>query len=79
MKTKWNSPNEMKNLNKKRRKIRLVFLGILILVIVLLFSGCVKTEIKYVETPREPIVCYKYIKTALDMAKCLEEYKIKWK
>ena len=45
---------------------------------ILLLTSCVtKTEYVYVEPQREPITCHKTMKTFLDMAKCLEDYKIK--
>lgn len=44
----------------------------------MLLGGCVRTEYVYRETPREPVTCYKHLKTFLDMAKCLEEYKAKY-
>ena len=44
----------------------------------MLLSGCVRTKIVYKEIEREPITCYKTIKTPLDMAKCIAEYKIKY-
>lgn len=44
----------------------------------LLLVGCAHEKIVYVETPREPITCIDSIKTPLDMAKCLTEYKVKY-
>jgi hypothetical protein len=58
-------------------KIRIILIGIGILVIVLLLEGCVKTEYVCTEIPLEPINCINNIKTPLDMAKCLEEYKLR--
>ena len=39
-------------------------------------SSCAKTEYVYTEVPRKPITCHRHIKTYLDMAKCLQEYKV---
>lgn len=47
-------------------------------VIVFLLTACTRTEFVYVEVPREPINCIDSIKTPLDMAKCLAEYKAKY-
>lgn len=52
---------------------------LLIITTALLLCACTTTEYVYVETPREPITCHKNMKTFLDMAKCLEEYKIKYR
>jgi hypothetical protein len=65
-------------LRKKQKKIKALLIGITILVIVLLLSGCKQIEYVYVETPREPITCIDAIKTPLDMVKCLNEYKVKY-
>ena len=48
-------------------------IGTLILLILLLLSGC--KQIEYVEVEHQPITCIDEIKTPLDMAKCLNEYK----
>ena len=53
-------------------------IGIGISATVLWLSGCVRTEYVYKEVEREPITCIERIKTPLDMAKCLQEYKIKY-
>lgn len=50
----------------------------LILAILLLLNACKQTEYVYVEVPREPITCIGKIKTPLDMAMCLDEYKLKY-
>lgn len=50
-------------------------IGTLILAILLLLSGCKQIEYVYVEPDRVPITCIDEIKTPLDMAKCLNEYK----
>lgn len=44
----------------------------------LLLSSCKNIEYVYVETPKEPITCIDRIKTPLDMANCLAEYKTKY-
>lgn len=54
-------------------------IGIKILVIALLLSGCVQTRTEYIELKREDITCQNYIKTPLDMAKCLQTYMIKYR
>ncbi len=41
-------------------------------------ASCTNVEYVYVETPREPITCIDTIKTPMDMAKCLAEYKVKY-
>lgn len=48
-----------------------------ILSILLLLGSCADSEVVYVEVPREPITCIERIKTPLDMAKCLNEYKMR--
>jgi hypothetical protein len=50
----------------------------LIFLLLLLLSSCTRTRVEYVEIPRSPITCHRFIKTPLDMATCLEEYKVKW-
>lgn len=50
-------------------------IGWLILAILLLLSGCSRIEYVYVEPEKVPVTCIDHIKTPLDMAKCLEEYK----
>lgn len=44
----------------------------------MLLNGCKQIEYVYVEIPREPIYCIDNIKTPLDMANCLAEYKQKY-
>lgn len=58
----------MRNVNKK--------IGILIFC--LLFCGCTRTQYEYKEIEREPIDCDMHIKTPLDMAKCLAEFRQKY-
>lgn len=53
--------------------------NVIVFLLVLLLCGCLtKTEYIYVPIKREPITCYQNLKTFLDMAKCLEEYKVKY-
>lgn len=59
----------MINVNKKTALL-IFFLSLL--------AGCVRTQIKYEELEREPIDCDLYIKTPLDMAECLAEFRQKW-
>lgn len=59
----------MKKVNKK--------FGILVFFLLLL-SSCARTQYVYKEIEREPIDCDLYIKTPLDMAKCLAEFRQKW-
>ena len=59
----------MEKVNKK--------FGILVFFLLLL-SGCARTQYVYKEIEREPIDCDLYIKTPLDMAKCLSEFRQKW-
>ena len=72
----WKPVKELKSSSEKLKKILPFLIGMLTLVTLMLLSSCVKT--KYVEVQRETITCYKTIKTPLDMAKCLEEYKTKY-
>ncbi len=58
----------MKNVNKK----------IAMIIFFLLLSGCKQIEYVYVEPERQPITCIDEIKTPLDMAKCLNEYKTRY-
>lgn len=44
----------------------------------LILSACATEKIVYVEAPKEPITCIDSIKTPMDMAKCLTEYKVKY-
>lgn len=74
MKRRYLLPSETKNLKKRQDKI--ILIGWLILAILLLLSGCSRQiEYVYVEPERVPITCIDSIKTPLDMAKCLSEYK----
>lgn len=50
----------------------------LIFLILMLLNACKKTEYIYKELPKEPITCINAIKTPLDMANCLNEYKLKY-
>lgn len=75
---KWKPIEKSKNLKMRQKKIKVLLTGIIILAIVLLLSGCKQVEYIYVETPKEPIYCIDNIKTPLDMAGCLQEYKIKY-
>ena len=77
--TPWKSVSETKSLKKWQNiALNLVGIGLSLLMILFLF-GCTKTEYIMVEPKREPITCHEQIKTYLDIAKCLEEYKIHWK
>lgn len=49
-----------------------------IFAILMLLSACVRTEYVYKTLEKEPINCIDSIKTPLDMAKCLGEYKLKY-
>ena len=53
-------------------------IGMLIFLILLLLCSCKQTEYIYINTPKEPILCIEEIKTPLDMANCLNEYKLKY-
>ena len=44
----------------------------------MILSACATEKIVYVEAPKEPITCIDSIKTPMDMAKCLTEYKVKY-
>lgn len=77
MRTNWKSVGKTKNSRKKSKMINLLLIGTFLLVILLLFCGC-SPQIKYVEVEREPITCIDEIKTPLDMAKCLNEYKTRY-
>lgn len=59
----------MKKVNKKIA---------IIIFFLLLFCGCSQTKVVYVEPERVPITCIDDIKTPLDMAKCLYEYKTRY-
>ena len=78
MKKQW-KPVYAKNNSKNWLNLvmNLVGIGLFLLMTLCLFS-CTRTEYRYVEVEREPITCHKHIKTYLDIAKCLEEYKAKW-
>lgn len=52
--------------------------GIILLLILMLLGSCKQIEYVYVEAPREPITCIDSIKIPLDMATCLQEYKVKY-
>lgn len=65
------------NLNNWRKLIP-ILTGILGLLTLALLGGCVKTQYEYKEVEREPIDCDMYIKTPLDMANCLAEFRQKW-
>lgn len=69
-----------KRLHSKRApsKINPYLIGILISLTLLLLSSCKQTEYIYIDTPKEPILCINEIKTPLDMANCLNEYKLKY-
>lgn len=77
-KRKFYLVSEIESLKKKQKTINQVLIGTLIFLIVLLLSGCKQTEYVYVKLPPEPITCIDNIKTPLDMAKCLKEYKVKY-
>ena len=46
--------------------------------LLLILAACTTEKIVYVEAPKEPITCINSIKTPMDMAKCLTEYKVKY-
>ena len=76
MKEHWSPVVEQRNLKNWRNLAKnLVGIGLFLLMTLFLF-GCTKTEYVYKETPKQPITCHRHIKTYLDMAKCLEEYKV---
>ena len=75
MKIHWQSVSKQNDLKKKQKKRKLILIGLLILVAVMLLSSCSQTKVVYVEAERQPITCIDSIKTPLDMAKCLAEYK----
>lgn len=50
----------------------------LILVTALLLNACKQTEYVYIEPARMPVTCIDEIKTPLDMAECLNEYKMRY-
>lgn len=64
--------------NSKKRQDKTILIGWLILAILLLLSGCSRIEYVYVEPEKVPVTCIDHIKTPLDMAKCLEEYKVRY-
>ena len=68
--------NTKMNSNKKQKKIHLIGIGIL--VILMLLNACKQIEYVYIEPPKPPITCIDNIKTPLDMATCLKEYKLKY-
>lgn len=49
-----------------------------ILPLLLILPACATEKIIYMEAPKEPITCVNSIKTPMDMAKCLTEYKVKY-
>ena len=67
---------KMKNSLKFLKPILLI--GIKISVILTLLNACKRTEYIYTEPLKEPINCINTIKTPLDMAMCLNEYKHKY-
>ncbi|MBR5599650.1 MAG: hypothetical protein IKW39_06385 [Alphaproteobacteria bacterium] len=73
---KYYLKTKIKNFRNYLNKIPLT--GIKILVILLLLGSCKKIEYVYVTPPKEPINCISKIKTPLDMATCLNEYKLKY-
>lgn len=78
MQKSWKPVSEYPNLRSWQNLAKnLVGIGLFLLMILFLF-GCTKTEYVYTEAPRKPITCHKHIKTYLDVAKCLEEYKVKY-
>lgn len=50
----------------------------MLIMVLCLITSCTKDRYVYVELPREPITCIDGIKTPLDMATCLAEYKEKY-
>ena len=68
--------SKKKNSALKQKKILLI--GILISVIPMLLNACKHTEYIYKEPIKPPITCIDTIKTPLDMALCLKEYKLKY-
>ena len=62
--------------NWLKRKVRCL-IGIGISAAVPLLNACKGAEIVCQPIEREPITCIERIKTPLDMAKCLNEYKIR--
>jgi len=78
MKKHWSPVGEQENSqNWLNLVMNLVGIGLFLAMILCLFS-CTRIEYRYVEVEREPITCHKHIKTYLDIAKCLEEYKAKF-
>ena len=75
--TKWNSVEKTKSWKNWQKAIP-ALIGMLIFLILLLLSSCVKTQYVYQEIEREPIDCDKNIETPIDMAKCLQEFRQKW-
>ena len=74
IKLNWNK--KIGNLLKQQKTILLI--GIKILATLMLLNSCKKIEYIYKEPIKEPITCINNIKTPLDMAKCLNEYKVKY-
>ena len=75
MKRQFRLLSEIENSKRKQKMINRLLIGIFLLVTVLLFCGCKQIEYVYIEPERVPITCIDDIKTPLDMAKCLYEYK----
>ena len=86
MKGRWTPISDCARLRRQQRRRRCaphrlkraVLIGTALCLLILLLCGCARTEYVYVEAPREPITCHRHMKTFLDMAKCLEEYKAKY-
>ena len=77
MRIKLSCSSKMPSLKKRRKQMKDSLIGFIILSILPLLSSCADTEVVYVELPLEPIDCIEHIKTPLDMAKCLNEYKLR--
>lgn len=54
------------------------YLLIFILLVILILSACTRVEYVYIEPEKVPITCIDDIKTPLDMAKCLQEYRTRY-
>lgn len=78
MQKHWKPVNAKKNWKKRLNKVKNLVGIVLFLIMILCLFGCASKEYVYVEPQREPITCHKHVKTYLDIAKCLEEYKIKY-
>lgn len=79
---KWKPIGQTKNCDKQLTEIKqIVLIGTQVLVALFLLSllnSCTKTEIVYVEVPREPVTCIDSLDTPTDMLECLNEYSIKY-